>query len=155
VLKYAVKTHEELVKKVEPLMAKNSGFNTMTMFQPITKSIVEKSVKYGGNVIGLEDRVADSNGIMWLQTLQVKSAEDEATAMPYMQAWSDDVNAYATKLGLNWDWHYLNYAQKNQDPIGAYGSESLAKIKAAAAKYDPKCVFQKLRKTGFHIPEDC
>lgn len=38
-----------------------------------------------------------------------------------------------------------------QDPLASYGPESVKKMKAAAKKYDPFGVFQKLVPGGFKI----
>jgi len=45
----------------------------------------------------------------------------------------------------------LNYADNTQDPLASYGSASVKKMKAAAKKYDPSGVFQKLVPGGFKI----
>lgn len=46
---------------------------------------------------------------------------------------------------------YLNYADRSQEPLEGYGDASVAKIKAASAKYDPHGVFQTLMPGGFKI----
>lgn len=38
-----------------------------------------------------------------------------------------------------------------EDPLGSYGVENVAKIRAAARKYDPNQVFQKRFPGGFKI----
>jgi hypothetical protein len=44
---------------------------------------------------------------------------------------------------------YMNDAARDQNPLASYGSESLAKLKAVAKKYDPRHVFQTLQNGGF------
>lgn len=51
------------------------------------------------------------------------------------------------------DFQYINYAFQDQDPLGGYGNVSLAKIKAASAKYDPGQVFQNLVPGGFKLKD--
>jgi hypothetical protein len=46
---------------------------------------------------------------------------------------------------------YLNYAGSGQDPLGSYGSDNVAFIRATAAKYDPTGAFQKHVPGGFKI----
>lgn len=67
--------------------------------------------------------------------------------------YQQSVDEYATSLGANWGWRYLNYAdRRTQDAIPTMGEEAIAKLKAVSAKYDPRGVFQQLRKSGFKIP---
>ena len=58
---------------------------------------------------------------------------------------------YLRGAGALKDFQYINYAFQDQDPMGGYGNASLAKIKAASAKYDPGQVFQKLVPGGFKL----
>lgn len=45
----------------------------------------------------------------------------------------------------------MNYDDKDQNPLESYGPENVAKIRAAAAKYDPDGIFQTLVPGGFKI----
>ncbi|KAK6074441.1 FAD binding domain-containing protein [Seiridium cupressi] len=152
VLKYAVQKHEEIVALIEAEMSEDSGFNTLCMFQPITQTLVQHSAEKGGNMLGLEDRVKDGNGVMFLATLAVDGADNEAKALPHIREWFDAVDGYAASLDANWNWRYLNYAYKDQDPMKSYGDKSVEELRRVAAKYDPSQVFQSLRKSGFKIP---
>jgi len=51
-------------------------------------------------------------------------------------------------VGRNSFRSYLTFAQ---DPLKSYGAGNVAKIRAAAAKYDPKQVFQARVPGGFKI----
>ncbi|KAM0335873.1 hypothetical protein ACHAQA_000923 [Verticillium albo-atrum] len=152
-MNYAVEKYNLLNAEIEKIApSSESGFNTLCMFQPITKSIVDKGVANGGNVLGLESYVEDGNGVMFLVTLAINGAEAEALAVPKVAAYLEDVDAYAESLGLKWDWKYLNYAHRTQEVISTFGNEAVKKLQAASAKYDPNGVFQKLRVSGFKIP---
>lgn len=61
------------------------------------------------------------------------------------------IREYAESVGLDNPYLYLDYAYGNQDPLASYGAENVAKMKAAAAKYDPTGVFQHLVPGGFKI----
>jgi hypothetical protein len=153
-MNYAVEKFTELnaaLEKVAP--SGETALNTLCMFQPITKSIVEKGVANGGNVMGLEKFVQDGNGIMFLVTLAVNSAEAEERARPLVAAYLKDIDEYAASLDLAWKWNYLNYAHLSQEVISTFGDEAVKKLQDASAKYDPEGVFQKLRVSGFKIPE--
>ena len=156
-MRHAVEKFNELNIALEAIApSEQSDVNTLCMFQPITKSIVEKGVERGGNVLGLENYVKDGNGIMFLVTLAIKGYENEVAAQPLVKAYVEELDAYSDSLGLKWDWKYLNYAHKSQDVIGSYGEEAVSFLRQVSKKYDPKGVFQKLRGSGFKIPpKDC
>jgi len=151
-MNYAVEKFYELNAEFETLLTPESGFNTLCMFQPISKSIVEKGVQNGGNILGLDQYIKGGNGILFLATLGVNGAQKEALGYVKIKAFTEDVEAYAASLELAWDWKFLNYAAQSQDAISSYGAAAIAKLKAASKKYDPKGVFQKLRLSGFKIP---
>lgn len=153
-MNYAVEKFNKLnadLEKITP--SEKTGFNTLCMFQPITKSIVEKGVANGGNVLGLEKHVEDGNGIMFLVTLAINGEEAEKLAIPKVKAYLDDLDAYSESIGVNWNWKYLNYAYLSQDAISTFGEDAVSKLQAASSKYDPHGVFQKLRQSGFKIPQ--
>ncbi|KAG7112797.1 Bifunctional solanapyrone synthase like protein [Verticillium longisporum] len=152
-MNYAAEKFHELnaaIEKIAP--ASVSNFNTLCMLQPITKSIVDKGVANGGNILGLESYIDEGNGIMFLVTLAINGAEAEALALPLVAAYLEDIDAYSESLGLKWDWKYLNYAHSSQEVIETFGKEAVEKLQRASAKYDPQGVFQKLRVSGFKIP---
>lgn len=152
VMRYAEAAHEFAVGQLNATMSADSGFNTLCMFQPMNHLIAQHGVEKGGNVVGLNAALNGGDGIMLLATLAVNGEDNEAKALPIMQNWTDSVAAYAKASGTSYGWHYLNYAYSNQDPLGSAGTAAVAKMQAAAAKYDPTGVFQKLRTSGFKIP---
>jgi FAD/FMN-containing dehydrogenase len=131
----------------------------MCAFQPLNHIIAQHGIQNGGNVMGLdywmkEDGDGDGhNGILLLLELGVQGAENEAKAYPIMKAWAEEVESYARELGVGWGWKYLNYAGRDQDPLSTIGPVALARLRAAARKYDPDGVFQTLRGAGFKIPQ--
>ncbi|KAF9873916.1 FAD binding domain-containing protein [Colletotrichum karsti] len=152
VMNYAVDKFYTLNEDLENAVGVDSGFNTLCMFQPISKSIVEKGVKNGGNIMGLDHYIERGNGIMFLLTLAINGADKEAIAFALVKAYTEDVDNYAKSLDLAWEWKYLNYAHKVQDVISTFGEAAIEKLKAASVKYDPRGVFQNLRRSGFKIP---
>lgn len=71
-----------------------------------------------------------------------------------LQKWGESVKAFAQTIdnGLL-PWVYMNYADKSQQPLASYGVENIKRMKAAAAKYDPEQMFQKLSPGGFKISD--
>lgn len=102
--------------------------------------------------MGLDKYILDGNGQMFLVTVAFNSAETEKLALPLIAAYVKDIDDYAESLGLKWNWRYLNYSHSSQDVMASLGKAALAKLREAAAKYDPTGVFQKLRASGFKIP---
>ena len=63
----------------------------------------------------------------------------------------NQLHKYAASIGAEHEYIYLDYADETQDPLGSYGPENVAKMRAAAAKYDPTGVFQTMVPGGFKI----
>ncbi|KAK7961567.1 uncharacterized protein PG986_002392 [Apiospora aurea] len=149
IIKFAADKHEELIAgKRAGLVSQDSQLVTLCSMFPLTQAMIEHGDANGGNAMNLEAKSRGENGVLFLASLAIDGAKNEAVALPIMQQWQDEVDAYATSLGVNWDWRFLNYAYAGQDPIATYATD---KIRAASEKYDPDMVFQKLRKTGHRI----
>jgi len=154
IIDYAVDRFDELVEDLKGNLPAESGWHTVCMFQPLTEAIVRAGAERGGNVMGLDEYVeAHGNGVMFLILAGLHGEREEREILrPKMKAYLDDVDAYARSIGVAWDWLYVNYADRLQDPMKTLGEKALAKMRAASAKYDPDGVFQKLRQTGFRLP---
>ncbi|KAI0198890.1 FAD binding domain-containing protein [Astrocystis sublimbata] len=152
VIQFAVDKFNEIAPRIEAAVSPENLILVAGSFQPLTKSMVSQGAANGGNVLGLEERVEESNGVLFNAVVSLAGAKNEKAALPLMREWMDSVDEFAKSADLSWGWRYLNYAYAGQDPIASYGSDSVEKIKAAAAKYDPHGVFQKLRMSGFKIP---
>lgn len=122
--------------------------------QPVPRAFVDRGLEKGGNIMGLEDLVPDDDYPLaaWLYSVTVTEAQDQPAILELAIEFVAILEDYATEIGANKNWHYLNYAYATQDPIAAFGETGISKIKAAANKYDPDGVFQKLRHSGFKIP---
>lgn len=147
---------DKQIEYIERMKAAAPGadFSILVQFQAVTQNIVEHSLERGGNVLGLEHVVSpdEPSALMWLIAVTCDTEENQAKIHPLSVEYRDAVDAYATELGINKGWRFLNYALGDQDPIASYGEESVAFVRAAAQKYDPEGVFQKLRGSGFKIP---
>jgi hypothetical protein len=143
--------NQEYVTKMEAA-APNADFEVLVQMQPVTQSIVQHAAEKGGNVLGLEDKVADGPTIMWLVALTVDTAENQLLLEPLVREFRDEINRQAEELGVNKHWNFLNYSNGDEDPIALYGAENIAFLQGVSAKYDPEAVFQDIRKTGFKIP---
>lgn len=142
----------EYVPKIEAAVTHNSTLSMVGNCQPVTQAFVDQSVERGGNILGLEGLIDDGPLNFWLFSVTVTEQADQPPVLELAKDLVDRLQDYATSLGANKGWHYLNYAYADENPIASYGAESNARIKAASAKYDPQGVFQDLRHSGFKIP---
>ena len=123
--------------------------NWIVMFQPIPTVITSHSEARGGNVLGLNR--AKGNQVLFLLFVQWSNEADDKALQGAADSLIEQVTQLTRKAGKANDWIYLNYALQDQDVLGGYGAENLAKIKNAAKKYDPDGDFQKLVPGGYKI----
>jgi hypothetical protein len=151
-LEFYYQSLQEYTGRMEAAIIHNSSLSIIASMQPIPRAFVDVSNERGGNVLGLEELVADGPVASWLLAVTLTKEDDQPAVLALAEELVGNLEAYADSLGANKDWHYLNYAYKTQDPIAGYGEEAVAKIKAASAAYDSQGVFQELRHSGFKIP---
>lgn len=63
----------------------------------------------------------------------------------------DRAETVTKRNGTFLDFKYSNYASRDQDPLGSYGSENVGKLRDIARRYDPDGVFQRLKYDGWLI----
>lgn len=146
------KQFDRIAQEIEQETGQNTTYDVLIQFQPFTQSMVKHSQANGGNILGLEDVVADGPTSNWLLVLTCGTPEMQDRMLPLPLEFREDIDAYAKELGVYKDWRYLNYAWGDQNPIAFYGEDNVAFLKDVAKRVDPDGVFQKLRITGFKIP---
>lgn len=147
---------EIVVEYMEAMLAAVSEDSTLELifqWQPVTQGIVDKMNERGGNVLGLDAVVADGPTVMYNLVFTVDTAENQDIVLQTAFEMNDAVLAKAEELGYSRHWEFLNYSHGRQDPLSHYGAENIKFMNDVSKKYDPKQVFQKLRQTGFHLPE--
>lgn len=151
IIQKASELHYVLAKELKEKVT-DGDFTSHCAFQPIPLLYSQHSVAAGGNVMGLEAYPHD--GIMLQVSASVKTAELEEWVRPKVRAITEDLAAFTSTLeggqGVM-PWQHLNYAASDQDPLQSYGAENVAKMRAAAFKYDPQGIFQRLCPGGFKI----
>lgn len=154
IITYAAERHDQLIAgDLASAITNDSALVSLCCFFPLTQAMIEHGADGGGNSMGLEEVSNGENGSIFLISLSFSPGGDnEEKAFAAARRLVDDIDAHATSLGLNWGWRFLNYAYGYQDPIASYGSLAQDKIRAAADRYDPDKVFQRLRRTGHKIP---
>lgn len=143
---------DKIAQEMEQETGQNITYDVLIQFQPFTQSMSKHSQANGGNLLGLEDVVADGPTTNWLIVLTCETPEIQERMLPLALEFRKDINDYAKEIGVYKDWRYLNYAWGDQNPIESYGEKSVAFLKDVAKRVDPDGVFQKLRITGFKIP---
>lgn len=102
------------------------------------------------NALGLADR--SGSLVVALLTVSWTEASDDAVLNDAAEKLMDAIENEARQLdGLD-PFVYLNYADKNQDPIGSYGAASVRRLQAVQARVDPKGVFTNQVPGGYKIP---
>jgi hypothetical protein len=98
------------------------------------------------------DRYAE-NFIMYQSYLSWSEADDDELFINLGLMLTDGIQEFATKQGTAVDYLYLNYADKDQDPLSAYGVKNVRFMKQVAKKYDPFEIYQRLLPGGFKISD--
>jgi FAD/FMN-containing dehydrogenase len=148
VMDYIKEGHIKLAADLTAALPEGTYFGLKSEYQPITKTMSS----YGENIMGLEPHVENDTGILFLAWVYVETPEAYEISVPLVKAYYEDIEAYATSIGRNWDWLYLAYSNTEQDPISKYGAANIQKLQDVSRKYDPEGVFQHLRGSGFKLP---
>lgn len=106
-----VELHEQFVNEWKAEVS-DHDFITQCMFQSIATSFSEHSVAKGGNVLGLDTQ--QSNVVMFLYTMAVKTPKLEILARKRFRASMEAMKQYVASLDSLVDWTYLNYADGSQ-----------------------------------------
>lgn len=119
-------------------------------YEPLPQLFTEHSASRGGNMLGL-NRTTDDLILMQLAP-RWNSASDDDIMYETAKQWVKQVQCYTQSVGKASDYLYLNYADGFQDPIAAYGEDSVKFLQHISQKYDKQGVFQRAVKGGFKIP---
>lgn len=83
--------------------------------------------------------------------LSWKDSRDDRLFREISDSTITEINNYAKSINKDNEYIYLDYANKNQNPLRGYGSDNLRKLRIIAEQYDPEGVFQKLVPGGFKL----
>jgi hypothetical protein len=135
---------------ISKLQAKASGqWRVSCLHQVWATGYTANSTAKGENVLGME-RYSE-NFIMYQTYLSWSEAEDDELFISLGLTLTDDIQNFAAVKGTAVEYLYLNYADKDQDPLSAYGADNVKFMKAVAKKYDPLGIYQNLLPGGFKI----
>ncbi|KAF2123852.1 FAD-binding domain-containing protein [Dothidotthia symphoricarpi CBS 119687] len=136
---------------ITELQAKASGqWRVSCLHQVWSTRYTANSMYKGGNVLGMERYT--ENFIMYQSYLSWSEAKDDELFINQGLALTDGIQKFASSKGTAVDYLYLNYADKDQDPLSAYGADKVKFMRTVARKYDPSGIYQNLLPGGFKIP---
>ncbi|KAI9799504.1 MAG: hypothetical protein M1833_004026 [Piccolia ochrophora] len=118
-------------------------------YYPWPRRFADLGRERGGNVLGLER--FEKNNVVVLLSLGWSDPADNNRFDRAANEVIRRLDAYTRRKGTATDYIYLNYANKGQDPIGAYGKENVRLLKKVAQKFDPSGVFQRQVPGGFKL----
>ncbi|KAI1372705.1 FAD-binding domain-containing protein [Hypoxylon crocopeplum] len=124
-----------------------SGASAVWVPNPIAASVATLGKQRGGNLLGLQ--AVPQEWYEWFITW-VDPAQD-SIIWDISQRITQRCTDAAKAKSLSLPYLFMNTAGKTQDVLSSYGTDSVAFIKATAAKYDPGQFFQKLQNDGFLI----
>jgi hypothetical protein len=136
---------EEIKREISPY-----DFVTQMFFQPMPHHFAEISRKSGGNVLGF-DRIRGNAILCTVGILTNSTDAVHSMASARLNKMKAETEEFLDGSDGAEQLVYLNYAGSGQDPLGSYGSDNVAFIRATAAKYDPTGAFQKHVPGGFKI----
>lgn len=135
---------------ITELQAKASGqWRVSCLHQVWSTSYTANITAKGGNVLGM-DRYKE-NFIMYQSYLSWSEPKDDQLFIDLGLMLTNGIQKFAISKGTAVDYLYLNYADKDQNPLLAYGAKNVEFMKTVAKKYDPSGVYQKLLPGGFKI----
>jgi len=114
-------------------------------FQPISKNVVSQGHSRGGNALGLQAITQN-----WVtMTIEWSNAVHDKKAHSLARKFGDAVESVANDAGTLLPFRFMNDASFDQNPLGHYGGENVAMLKAVSRRYDSPRLFQKLQNNGF------
>ena len=120
------------------------GFFAGLAYNSVTRTMAAKS-KGSPQNIGVEPAFWVEEAISW------SSAEDDAEIYQFVNDVNAEIESQLKAKDLMTRYIYLNDASKDQKVFESYGAESVKKLKAIRAKYDPARVYTDLMPGGFKI----
>ncbi len=142
-----------MFKAFSPQLSSVPNLSFSLTIQPVPASSPSKSAASAadGNSLGLERSSSSAALVLCLISATWDTPTDDAQIASVAKSLNGAIVDAAKAKGLFNRWIYLNYAADFQDPIGGYGAENGARLRAVSRKYDPDQVFQKNVPGGFKL----
>ena len=124
------------------VLADVEGLQLVLLIQP-------HPVTNGTNSLGLP--AGETDLVISVVTAAYSNAADDGIVQSGMQKIVDTHERILRREGIYIPYQYLNYADISQDPIGSYGKDIKARLRAVSRKYDPEGFFQYRVPGGFKL----
>lgn len=144
-LKAAAKVFSEALEKVKGFEGVVFSFT----LQPYALWLLEKTSRFGGNIMNLNSKNGPLISILILMFW--KNASDDEIILTQSREVLAAIDQDAEARGTIFPYKYLNYAFSFQDPINSYGEENKKVMLEVSKKYDPNGLFQKGAVGGFKL----
>ena len=118
-------------------------------YQSIPYITTQHSINNGGNVLGF-DKVKDNVIVLMLVAFWDGPTQD-TRMRELMDATMSNVTKYTQSVGAYRPWQYVNFAYKDENPIGSYGDDNVKFLKNVSLKYDSGQIFQILAPGGWKL----
>lgn len=109
------------------------------VMQPIAQATMAKTVKHGGNVLGLKEE--DGPLVIWHIPWAWREAKDDTLMLEVAQDLFEKSEAAAKDMGLWHPYKYINYAAEWEPVFEGYGEENHKWLKEMQRKIDPEQIF--------------
>ncbi|KXH62151.1 FAD binding domain-containing protein [Colletotrichum salicis] len=120
----------------------NITLSPLFVYQPISTNIIEAMQKNGGSALGLRPEVGPLVHIQVIthwETSKLNCLVESSVAELI-----EKIDALAEERGLAAKYIYMNYADRDQDVYGGYGSENHERLRMVSEEYDPARIFETL-----------
>ncbi|KAM7187236.1 bifunctional solanapyrone synthase [Rhypophila sp. PSN 637] len=125
------------------------GFTFSFGFKPLTKSLLKHSQEAGENAMGISP--ADGPLFIVLTNPVWTNPADDNRIFAAIEEFLIELREIACERGLLYRYIFVNYAYWKDDVMAGYGKDSIERMKAVSAKYDPEGLFQKGVPGGFKL----
>ncbi|KAL4888261.1 hypothetical protein BDV59DRAFT_211229 [Aspergillus ambiguus] len=117
----AAEIFEATVEKVKKQIPDHNFYFSMVL-QPLPLSFGQHSIARGGNMLGLDHIKDDCILLVW--AIEVETPEiSAAVGFPALKSAISDIEAYASSVGGDVGFRFLNYCDGSQEPLKSYGEE--------------------------------
>ncbi|KAM7214837.1 bifunctional solanapyrone synthase [Rhypophila decipiens] len=145
-----IQTFYDKWQHVLPKVKDAEGFTFSFGFQPLTKSLLKHSQEAGGNAMDISP--ADGPLFIVLINPVWTNPADDNRFFGAIEDFLVELRQIASERGLLHRYIFANYAYWKDDVMAGYGADSIERMKAVNAKYDPEGLFQKGVPGGFKLP---
>jgi FAD/FMN-containing dehydrogenase len=118
-----------------------SEFLPVAVLQPMSRTVISKMKKRGGNALGIVDH--DTKGPLTIFSVAWKwkhASDDERSYAAYYR-FMEKAEAAVQEMGVWHPYKYINYAEATQDVWSGYGEKSLKELRRVQREVDPEGVF--------------